>query len=249
MHRCVSGCTLQAYCCNKATCIDAPRRMLATPMAGAVLGDLCSSRRRQRAKQRLYLCRHGQTDWNAAKKIQGSVDRELNELGERQALLIGEALKSVDINARRLITIEQGVPHGGPRDVNSLPSVEGVRIHPGLREMNFGELEGAVAAESSLDAEVNAAWASGDVERKWPAGESPRDVELRGRQALAGLGLLGQKDGPLHAHVAVVCHGRFNKILLSSLLGGASTSAARSSRATAAPLMWWMSTFRRPSTR
>ena len=39
-----------------------------------------------------------------------------------------------------------------------LPDVEGVRIHPGLREMNFGELEGAVAAESSLYAEVNAAW-------------------------------------------------------------------------------------------
>merc|ERR1712196_622253 len=80
-----------------------------------------------------------------------------------------------------------------------------------MGEMNFGELEGAVAAESSLYAEVNAAWASGDVERKWPAGESPRDVELRGRQALAGLGLLGQKDGPLHTHVAVVCHGGIDK--------------------------------------
>ena len=66
---------------------------LATLMAGAVLGDLSQLAPPAKGKTRLYLCRHGQTDWNAEKKIQGSVDRELNELGERQALLIGEALK------------------------------------------------------------------------------------------------------------------------------------------------------------
>ena len=150
------------------------------------------------------------------------MDRELNELGERQALLIGEALKSVPVTLVASSPLSRAFRTADLAMSVACPGVEGVRIHPGLREMNFGELEGAVAAESSLYAEVNAAWASGDVERKWPAGESPRDVELRGRQALAGLGLLGQKDGPLHTHVAVVCHGRFNK-MLSSLLGGAST--------------------------
>ena len=192
---------------------------LATLMAGVVLGDLSQLAPPAKGKTRLYLCRHGQTDWNAEKKIQGSVDRELNELGERQALLIGEALKAVDITLVASSPLSRAFRTADLAMSIACPGVEGVRIHPGLREMNFGELEGAVAAESSLYAEVNAAWASGDVERKWPAGESPRDVELRGRQALAGLGLLGQKDGPLHTHVAVVCHGRFNKILLSSLLG------------------------------
>ena len=70
---------------------------LAALMAGVVLGDLSRLAPPAKGKTRLYLCRHGQTDWNAEKKIQGSVDRELNELGERQALLIGEALKTVDI--------------------------------------------------------------------------------------------------------------------------------------------------------
>ena len=69
--------------------------LMAAP--GGVLGALAKLEPPAAGKTRLYLCRHGQTDWNAAKKIQGSVDRELNELGERQALLIGEALKSVDI--------------------------------------------------------------------------------------------------------------------------------------------------------
>ena len=76
-----------------------------------------------------------------------------------------------------------------------------------------------MAAESSLYAEVNAAWRAAMWSESGPRARALEMLELRGRQALAGLGLLGQKDGPLHTHVAVVCHGRFNKILLSSLLG------------------------------
>ena len=124
----------------------------------------------------MYLCRHGQTDWNAAKKIQGSVDRELNELGERQALLIGEALKSVDRTLVASSPLSRAFRTADLAMSVACPDVEGVRIHPGLREMNFGELEGAVAAESELYSEVNAAWANGNVERKWPAGERSREM-------------------------------------------------------------------------
>ena len=43
---------------------------LATLMAGVVLGDL-SQLAPPKGKTRLYLCRHGQTDWNAEKKYKG----------------------------------------------------------------------------------------------------------------------------------------------------------------------------------
>ena len=42
---------------------------------------------------RLYLCRHGQTEYNRLKLIQGSrIDAPLNETGQKQAIRIGEAL-------------------------------------------------------------------------------------------------------------------------------------------------------------
>ena len=186
-----------------------------------VLGDLSKLAPPAKGKVRLYLCRHGQTDWNAEKKIQGSVDRDLNALGERQALLIGEALKAVPVTLVAASPLRRAFRTADLAMDVACPGADGVRIENGLREMHFGVLEGAVAAESELYAATNAAWASGQVDRAWPEGESPKAVETRGRLALAGLGLLGQPVDavPPHTHVAVVCHGRFNKILLSSILG------------------------------
>ena len=41
---------------------------------------------------KLYLVRHGITDWNARKKIQGQVDIPLNEEGKRLARETAEGL-------------------------------------------------------------------------------------------------------------------------------------------------------------
>lgn len=42
----------------------------------------------------LYLVRHGETDWNAARRIQGSTDIPLNETGRAQARRTGQLLAS-----------------------------------------------------------------------------------------------------------------------------------------------------------
>lgn len=44
---------------------------------------------------KLYIIRHGETDWNKQKKLQGQSDTELNEYGIELARITGEALKDV----------------------------------------------------------------------------------------------------------------------------------------------------------
>jgi broad specificity phosphatase PhoE len=45
--------------------------------------------------RRLYFVRHGETDWNAARRLQGRNDVPLNALGRRQAARCGELLSKL----------------------------------------------------------------------------------------------------------------------------------------------------------
>ena len=44
---------------------------------------------------KLYIIRHGETDWNKQRRLQGQSDTELNEYGIRLAKITGEALKDI----------------------------------------------------------------------------------------------------------------------------------------------------------
>ena len=47
---------------------------------------------------KIYVVRHGQTNWNVKGKIQGKSDIELNEKGIEQAKELKELIKNYDIN-------------------------------------------------------------------------------------------------------------------------------------------------------
>ena len=42
---------------------------------------------------RLLVVRHGETDWNAQRRVQGHTDIALNDTGKRQASLLARALE------------------------------------------------------------------------------------------------------------------------------------------------------------
>lgn len=47
------------------------------------------------AQFRMYIVRHGETEWNRMRKIQGQLDIPLNETGLKQAMLVAEALRDI----------------------------------------------------------------------------------------------------------------------------------------------------------
>ncbi|HEY7322182.1 MAG TPA: histidine phosphatase family protein [Candidatus Binatia bacterium] len=48
---------------------------------------------------RIYLARHGETDWNAERRLQGTTDTALNSKGRQQAAQLAERLKGIRLDA------------------------------------------------------------------------------------------------------------------------------------------------------
>ena len=47
---------------------------------------------------KIYVVRHGQTDWNFMNKLQGQTDIELNDMGREQARNTAELLKGKKVD-------------------------------------------------------------------------------------------------------------------------------------------------------
>ena len=179
--------------------------------------------RLRRGIRRLYLCRHGETDFNVQRRVQGSgIDKPLNQNGKAQATHLGNWLAEE--------AVASGVTFGNISSSSMTrafqtaeiirscqPNTAEIVAHKveDLVEMNFGELEGLRVDEQDLFVEIQASWARGEFQQ-WPGpkGESPTDVAERGQRGIFSPQILGSTE---HAHVVCVCHGRFNKILLASL--------------------------------
>jgi len=173
--------------------------------------------------KRLYLLRHGQTDWNAAGLMQGGgFDIALNGHGLKQARAAAEELAGAPLDviasshlSRSRVTADALVP--------AHPTAARL-VSEGLGEMRFGVFEGKCIKGDGVDAAVLAEYEAtkaamaADPDHKWPGkdGESPREVAARGRGALEEI-LAAHPDA---RHLAVVAHGRTNKIMLAALQWG-----------------------------
>lgn len=152
----------------------------------------------------IVLIRHGETDWNVERRLQGHLDIGLNARGRQQAAALAESLQQECFAAIIASDLERAIHTA--REIAALHGMP-VDIVGAMRERCFGALEGLQHDEIRVrlpDAYV--AWKSRDVAAIYPPGkhvaESLADFHERVVTALHGLAVRfsGQK-------IVVVTHG------------------------------------------
>ncbi|MBR3153309.1 MAG: histidine phosphatase family protein [Clostridia bacterium] len=93
---------------------------------------------------KIYVARHGQTDWNLEGKLQGSTDVVLNKTGIDQAYFLSENLKDVNFDLIICSSLKRAVQTA--EIVNKDKKLEIIYCND-LRERGFGELEGELYPE------------------------------------------------------------------------------------------------------
>ena len=159
---------------------------------------------------RLFLVRHGQTDWNVMERAQGGADRPLDDTGVRQTAALAEAFREVAVG--RVVTSDLARSRDTARAIAEATGSELV-VEPLLRERHFGEMEGMFYSELR---EFFNRESAGDDERRNhirpPGGESFADLWARLERAMPLI-----RSGP--DSQVLVSHGGTSSLLCAMLLG------------------------------
>jgi broad specificity phosphatase PhoE len=101
----------------------------------------------------IYLVRHGQTEFNRERRIQGHVDSPLTELGVRQAKAVGRLLRDLirKPDGWRLISSPLGRAYATATLISARLGGLPVELDDRLKEMSWGAYDGRLRAE--LEAE------------------------------------------------------------------------------------------------
>ena len=162
--------------------------------------------------QKIYLVRHGQTDYNLQGIVQGSgVDASINATGRAQSRAFYEAYR--DIPFERIYTSKL------KRSQESVELFAQLGIptesHLGLNEISWGTKEGQkITPEEDVYYHwMLMEWQEGKTDVPIEKGESPDEVAWRQRPFLE---LLRSRSS--EKNVLICMHGRAMRILLCQLL-------------------------------
>ena len=148
----------------------------------------------------IVLVRHGATDWNLQGRCQGSTDRDLSDVGIRQAYQIAELLSEQEINAIYLSSLRRAQQTA---ERISQPHKLPVLIEEDVRELDHGELEGLTFNEIKANyGDFLVRWRSEPAEICVPGGERLADVAER---AWNGLNQIVQRHADAE-RILVVSH-------------------------------------------
>ncbi|MDI7493783.1 2,3-diphosphoglycerate-dependent phosphoglycerate mutase GpmB [Cronobacter dublinensis] len=160
----------------------------------------------------VYLVRHGETQWNAERRIQGQSDSPLTEKGEHQAMQVAQRAKALGIT--HIISSDLGRTRRTAEIIAQGCGCD-VILDARLRELDMGILERR-HLDTLTDEEEG--WrrqlVNGTLDGRIPQGESMQEVSDRMHGALNACLELPEGSRPL-----LVSHGMALGCLVSTILG------------------------------
>lgn len=128
---------------------------------------------------KLCLIRHGETTWNAERRLQGHTDIPLNAKGVQQARQMAQAIKNTKLSFDALYTSDLKRAADTANAIVELFGVE-ARVDGALRERHFGALQGLTIQEAPLlQPAIWQAHIARDLEHELGGGESIRQFAIR----------------------------------------------------------------------
>ena len=158
---------------------------------------------------RLVLIRHAEPDESVRGRTYGRLDVPLSAAGREQAAAIAEALRDARLDAIFASPLRRAIDTAAPlAEARGLTTI----AHDGLRELDFGALEGLTFDEVAREhPELYETWMTDPTAMRFPAGES--FAELRER-ALAAADEVRSE----HEQAAIVTHGGVTRAILADAL-------------------------------
>ncbi|NOS90567.1 MAG: histidine phosphatase family protein [Cyclobacteriaceae bacterium] len=162
--------------------------------------------------KKIYIIRHGQTDFNRKGIVQGSgVDSSLNDIGQLQAKAFFDTYRSVPFDKIYISKLKRTA-----ESVHDFISM-GIPFEKleGLNEISWGTNEGQkiTPEEDAYYHWMLKQWQSGNTGERIQGGESPEDVVARQRVALDHIMSKTEEK-----NVLICMHGRALRIILCELL-------------------------------
>ena len=160
---------------------------------------------------RIWLARHGETEWNAIGRMQGHTDVPLNETGRAQARALAASVAGAGLTA--VVASDLARARETAEIVAAVLGLAAPIIEPALRERRFGVFEGLTRDQcAELHPE---AWRAWQERTGGPPGAEPRALAIaRVAEALERIAI----DAALGSTL-VVTHGGVMRLWLRELLG------------------------------
>lgn len=151
---------------------------------------------------RICFARHGETDWNAERRMQGHIDIPLNSNGQAQARLLAQSLQRAGHTFDHLYSSDLERAADTAKQVSSALKLS-ITIDPIFRERHVGVLQGLLLNEAPHAVpDVWQAHLARDIYHDLGGGESIQAFHQRAQRALAML--VGAHAGKT---ILVVSHG------------------------------------------